>query len=116
MVDVLMLDRFVALNENDPVRKERALEQIHSTSDARCTEQAGGCGAVAAGHAEHRSRLSGKQDVADLLKEPLDKTISIAVLAKHMPDLRTKYGAQLDRNQTGLVLGQTNVGAEGGRT
>ena len=56
--------------------------------------------------------MSGKQEVADLLKKLSDNTISIAEAANQARDIQTKYGAQLDKNRTDLALGQTNAGAE----
>ena len=56
--------------------------------------------------------MSGRQEVADLLKKLSDNTIAIAEAANRAREIQAKYGSDLDKNQKDLELGQTQAGAE----
>lgn len=56
--------------------------------------------------------MSGRQEVADLLKKLSDNTIAIAEAANKAREIQAKYGVDLDKNQKDLDLGVTKAAAE----
>jgi len=56
--------------------------------------------------------MSGRAEVADLLKKLSDNTIAIAEAANRAREIQAKYGTDLDKNQKDLELGQTQASAE----
>jgi hypothetical protein len=56
--------------------------------------------------------MSGRAEVADLLKKLSDNTIAIADAANRAREIQTKYGAELDKHRTDLALGQSQADAE----
>lgn len=74
----------------------------------------GGLGAALAllGKPDIFRDMSGKQEVADLLKKLSDNSIKIAEAANEARQIQAKYGTDLDKNQKDLSLGATQAGAE----
>lgn len=56
--------------------------------------------------------MSGKQEVADLLKKLSDNSIAIAEAANKAREIQAKYGVDLDKQAKDLQLGTTQAGAE----
>jgi hypothetical protein len=56
--------------------------------------------------------MSGKQEVADLLKKLSDNSIAIAEAANKAREIQSKYGVDLDKQAKDLQLGTTQAGAE----
>ena len=56
--------------------------------------------------------MSGRQEVADLLKKLSDNSIAIAEAANRAREIQAKYGTDLDKNEKDLTLGQTQANAE----
>ncbi|KUM36337.1 hypothetical protein AR689_20610 [Arthrobacter sp. EpRS71] len=56
--------------------------------------------------------MSGRQEVADLLKKLSDNTIAIAEAANKARDIQAKYGMGLDKQEKDAELGTTQAGAE----
>lgn len=56
--------------------------------------------------------MSGRQEVADLLKKLSDNTISIAEAANHAREIQTKYGTDLDKQQKDYDLGTYKAAAD----
>lgn len=56
--------------------------------------------------------MSGREEVADLLKKLSDNTISIAEAATKARQIRNEHGEQLDKQQKDYQLGTTNANAE----
>jgi hypothetical protein len=56
--------------------------------------------------------MSGRQEVADLLKKLSDNSIAIAEAANKAREIQAKYGVDLDKQEKDLALGQTQANAE----
>jgi hypothetical protein len=56
--------------------------------------------------------MSGRQEVADLLKKLSDNSIAIAEAANKAREIQAKYGVDLDKQAKDLALGTTQAGAE----
>ena len=56
--------------------------------------------------------MSGRQEVADLLKKLSDNTIAIAEAANRAREIQAKYGTDLDKNEKDLALGKTQADAD----
>ena len=56
--------------------------------------------------------MSGRQEVADLLKKLSDNSIAIAEAANKAREIQAKYGTDLDKNEKDLALGQTQANAD----
>lgn len=56
--------------------------------------------------------MSGRQEVADLLKKLSDNSIAIAEAANRAREIQAKYGTDLDKHEKDLKLGQTQANAE----
>lgn len=56
--------------------------------------------------------MSGKQEVADLLKKLSDNSIAIPEAANKAREIQAKYGVDLDKQAKDLQLGTTQAGAE----
>ena len=56
--------------------------------------------------------MSGRQEVADLLKKLSDNSIAIAEAANKAREIQAKYGVDLDKQAKDLQLGTTQAGAE----
>jgi hypothetical protein len=56
--------------------------------------------------------MSGRQEVADLLKRLSDNSIDIAEAANKAREIQAKYGADLDKHEKDLALGQFQANAE----
>lgn len=56
--------------------------------------------------------MSGRQEVADLLKKLSDNSISIAEAATKAQEIQAKYGADLNKNATDLALGAYKADAD----
>lgn len=56
--------------------------------------------------------MSGKQEVADLLKKLSDNSIAIAEAANKAREIQAKYGTDLDKQSKDLQLGTTQADAE----
>lgn len=56
--------------------------------------------------------MSGRQEVADLLKKLSDNSIAIAQAANRAREIQAKYGTELDKHEKDLALGQTQANAE----
>lgn len=56
--------------------------------------------------------MSGRQEVADLLKKLSDNSIAIAEAANKAREIQAKYGADLDKHEKDLALGQTQANTE----
>ncbi|MBB3590389.1 hypothetical protein FHX08_000733 [Rhizobium sp. BK529] len=56
--------------------------------------------------------MSGRQEVADLLKKLSDNSISIAEAANKAREIQAKYGTDLDKQQKDYDLGVTKAAAE----
>ncbi|WP_200379229.1 hypothetical protein [Rubrivivax gelatinosus] len=56
--------------------------------------------------------MSGRQEVADLLKKLSDNSIAIAEAANRAREIQAKYGTDLDKQDKDLELGRTQADAE----
>jgi len=56
--------------------------------------------------------MSGRTEVADLLKKLSDNSIKIAEAANRAREIQARYGADLDKQEKGLALGATQADAE----
>ena len=56
--------------------------------------------------------MSGRAEVADLLKKLSDNSIAIAEAANEARGIQAKYGTELDKNEKTLALGQTQANAD----
>lgn len=56
--------------------------------------------------------MSGRQEVADLLKKLSDNSIEIAEAANKARDIQAQYGVDLDKQAKDYTLGSTQAGAE----